>query len=131
MVFKSNLSSLLLKELSNLDPEHIAEYEHKDLFKLSYDKGIIDDDLVEDSLEKSILAKATVILTQLKNKNFYTVYADHISSPRSIAYALKHNYFNSKDISQIEFTDGDNLESYIKKYATKNFVQELKKDLLD
>ena len=108
-----------------------SQEDDRDIIAFLYEKGIIDDDTIDEAHEKAVIAKAQEYHKMLtSNKGRYTIYADHVVNPELLAYALEKGVFSRKQVKRIPFDHGENPEIYVQEYRREDLFDALRENLL-
>lgn len=118
-----------LDKIANMDNHDIFARRYKSNLNFVYYSGVVGDSEMKESLEKYVLRKAKNYLKRFQLG--LERYADHVSYPEFLAYAIRKNEFSYEELKNIPFDHGETVESFCEIYDDGNSLDYLKDDLLN
>jgi hypothetical protein len=118
-----------LDEIANMNNHDIFARRYKNNLKFVHYSGVVRDGEMKDALEKYVLRKSKDYLKRFQLG--LEKYADHVSYPEFLAYAIKKNEFSEKEKKAIPFDHGQTVENFCNSYYNDNLLDYLKDDLLN
>ena len=76
------------------------------------DKKLVQEDFLRNLVHLRIMQIGRYMYGQTQRET--SQWPDHVSSPEALAYAIKHNVFTTKELSQIRFDHDDTAETFMK-----------------
>jgi hypothetical protein len=135
MSLSDKLKLVVLEDIKEMRVLFINNYarENGTIIKQLYEQEIINDNSIEEALEKAVFKQARTDYKIMINKSSgpLYMYADHVGRTDCLAYALEHNQFTDKEIKNIPFDHGLNIDTYVQRYGKENLLSILKEDLFN
>lgn len=126
-----------LSKLNYLSLLHYGRKCHKTL-KILKNNEIIDDKIIYSALENIIKNQAMIDYEMInydkktkKQKVPVIIYADNVTNPEILAYAIKKGIFSKIELSNIPLDHNDTIESFVKKYDESNLLTDLYDKLMN
>jgi len=116
-----------LKDITISLMDFYARTNNKPL-KALYDGGVIDDRLIDDSLEQAVFAEARSYYDSVIAGN---IMPDHLARPELLAYAICKRKFSDDEINRLQFDHGESVGDFIDRYGKQELIQSLRKELLN
>jgi len=118
-----------IKNINLLYSIYFPKSKDLEVIKYLYKLNFIDNNTIEEALEKFVLKRAKKDYEVIVKQNS-KIYADHLPFPEYLAYGIKKGIFCENDIKKIPFDHEDTLESFIKEYYKENLIKEMRKKFL-
>ncbi len=134
MFLKEKLEKLILQEISDTDLFHFNDFskENGKLINYLIKSHYLDANKIDEALDTAIKNMARESFNHTANSGkVYSIYADHVISPRALAYGIKHGIFSEKELSRIKFDSEKNPADFCLSYNPNSLLKELKNQLLN
>lgn len=132
MTLEDRLKDAVIKELNQVNVNMLSLYGSKDTLRYLYDNQIIDDYLIEEALKPAVIKQARKDYENMIDNNRKPIlYADEVSMPEYLAYAIENNEFSRWELRKIPFDHGETPKSYCETYKRKDLFSKLREKILN
>lgn len=133
MTLDDRLKIAVIEDLKRVNINMLNDYvrENGSTLNFLYNRGTIDNSLIEEGLEHAIVNQAKQDIITMAIRRDCTLYPDHLGRPECLAYALEKGKLSEKQIKKINFDHGKTAETFSWAYYTKNLLSILRIELLN
>ena len=132
MDLKDKIRDVLIEKIKRIDINMLSFYEEdKEIIKNLYKLQVIEDKQIESALEIAVFNQARKDYELMIKKRDYIIWADHIGSPKCLAYALEKNIFLGDEINKIPFDHGEDADKFIGIYGEEDLLKNLRKEIFN